>query len=469
MSTAELIVPPPAAPPGVFWMQLLSLMQERKVIPIVGHDAIVVQDEHGPCTLNEYLARRVAVALGLGAVDPRQSTTLNQVVCHYLERPGAQLVQVYSAVKFALSAPPVAVPDALRKLAGIDAFQLYVTTTFDNLLQRAIDAERFGGEKRTQWLAYAPGRPGDLEHPVEELGVPVVYHLLGRVSALPDYVVTEEDTLEFVHSLQSETRRPNNLVHELRSHSILMIGSGYSDWLMRFFLRIAKGERLMVGGFNTEFLIDARTRDDLELRQFLRYFSAQTQVFEGDALGFIDQLAARWQEVSDAGLDDDRPRDHLRAAPAVAGANPIFLSYASEDRPRAQKLAEALERRRLPVWFDRLGGLEGGDDYEREIRASIRESSFFTPLLSRSVLTRDDRFFRLEWRTAIDYEPRVHQGRRYILPLRLDDEVSPNADGIPEPFARLHWTDARSDAEIDDAADYIRDLYRDYQRDRRPG
>ena len=135
MSTVDVVLPPPSAPPGVFWMQLLSLMQERRVIPIVGHDAIVVEGEDGPCTLNEYLARRVAVSLGLAVADPRQKVTLNEVVCRYLEQPGSRIGQVYSAVKFALSAPPVPIPDAIRKLARIEAFQLYVTTTFDNVLQ----------------------------------------------------------------------------------------------------------------------------------------------------------------------------------------------------------------------------------------------------------------------------------------------------------------------------------------------
>jgi hypothetical protein len=43
---------------------------------------------------------------------------------------------------------------------------------------------------------------------------------LGSLHQIPDFAITDEDILEFVHSLQSETRHPPNLYRELEEHSL---------------------------------------------------------------------------------------------------------------------------------------------------------------------------------------------------------------------------------------------------------
>ena len=77
-----------------------------------------------------------------------------------------------------------------------------------------------------------------------ELQRPVVYHLLGRLSASPTYVISDEDMLEFICALQSEHLTPEKLFHELEHNHLLLIGSDFSNWLARLFLRMAKRRRL---------------------------------------------------------------------------------------------------------------------------------------------------------------------------------------------------------------------------------
>src|SRR5262245_46586901 len=97
---------------------------------------------------------------------------------------------------------------SLRQLAQITDFDLYVTTTFDPLLEQAINDERFAGAQSTEVIAYSPNRVADLPTEREHLQRPVVYHLLGRLSASPTYVISDEDTLEFICALQSEHLTP---------------------------------------------------------------------------------------------------------------------------------------------------------------------------------------------------------------------------------------------------------------------
>jgi hypothetical protein len=72
-----------------------------------------------------------------------------------------------------------------------------VSTTFDSLLAQALDEERHGGAPKTTSLAYAPNHNQDLPPDAGRAATPTVFHLLGRMSASSDYVITEEDTLEF--------------------------------------------------------------------------------------------------------------------------------------------------------------------------------------------------------------------------------------------------------------------------------
>ena len=68
---------------------------------------------------------------------------------------------------------------------------------------------------------------------------PCVYHLFGKVAASPSYVISDEDMLEFICALQSEHLTPEKLFHELEHSHLLFIGSNFSNWLARLFLRDA--------------------------------------------------------------------------------------------------------------------------------------------------------------------------------------------------------------------------------------
>lgn len=448
----------------LFWRQLFSGLKDRQLIPVVGQDALIVEDEDGPCTLNQYIARRAEKLLEPPpAKRSAPPVSLNDLACRYVDA-GGEIEEVYWAANEALKENPVPVPEALRKLARIEAFTLYVTTTVDDLLRRALDEERFGGEARTQSVAYDPERPADLPAPVDRLHSPVVYQLLGRISPEPDYVLTDEDTLEYVHALQNQPRQPTHLFDALRARTLLIIGSGYSDWLMRFFLRIGKNERLLVARTRT-LVVEAGAESDKRLADFLRYFSRQTKVYAGSATDFIDELAERWEEHRASLPEEERATRAPAApfsAPPAAEEHPIFISYASEDAEPAQALADSLKAAGLPVWFDKGGGLQGGEDYERKILQRINNASFFVPVLSRTVLTPEKRFFRIEWKEALNVERRAAESQEFIVPVRADD-LPQDSEQVPARFRELHWMDIGGGGGLDEVVGRLQDLYQNYQ------
>jgi hypothetical protein len=116
--------------------------------------------------------------------------------------------------------------------------------------------------------------------------------------------------------------------------------------------------------------------------------------------------------------------------------NAIFISYAREDLPAVQHLKGALDAAGLTTWFD-LDRLEGGDDYDRKIRANIGRCSFFLPVISAATQRRHEAYFRREWSYAVDRARNIADGGVFILPVCIDD--TPEASAlVPEQFKALH-------------------------------
>jgi hypothetical protein len=456
-----------------FWDQLLQFIEEGRVVPIVGQDLLVCEIDGETTLLYPYLATKLAEYLGVPAEEPipeKTEETLNGVACRYLTA-GGELEDVYSALKsFMPGRDRIAPPLPLQQLAGIRAFRLFVSTTFDSLLADAIDQVRFGGQPKTESLAYSPTAAEDLKGEIASLDRPVVFQLFGHLSAVPDYALTEEDVLEFVHSMQSETHRPQRLFDELGKSQLLILGSRFPDWLARFFLRSARRERLWLARGKTDVLADSRAREDAGLVLFLQHFSARTKVYQaGGAVELVDELARRWAERHPALPSAPELATSVAGIASVAGGGTldmlpgaVFLSYASEDRPVVEAIREALESAGVDVWFDR-DALKLGDAYEAKIRNNIEKASLFLPILSRHTLTPSRRFFRLEWDQAERVALQVPPSMRYLVPVAIDD-IPPDEPALPERFRKINWVRLEGGKPTPDFVAAVRQLYRDYQK-----
>ena len=274
------------------WDDLLNFIEERRVIPIVGPELLMVSTDRGPRLLHDWVAERLAARLNVNTADLPQPYTLNDVVCWFLANRGRReeaYVRLRSIIKDANFEPPA----ALRKLAAITDFDLFVSTTFDSLLESAINLERSGGTASTDVLSYSPNRVVDLPAERERLQRPLVYHLFGKLSASPTYVISDEDLLEFICALQNEHLAPEKLFHELEHSHLLFIGSNFSNWLARLFLRMAKRQRLSDPRDVGEILADDHTSQDARLVEFLQQVSVRTRIYRG-AERFVEELHSRW-------------------------------------------------------------------------------------------------------------------------------------------------------------------------------
>jgi TolB-like protein len=139
---------------------------------------------------------------------------------------------------------------------------------------------------------------------------------------------------------------------------------------------------------------------------------------------------------------DDVPAEDAAHAAAPAGApessRAVFLSYASQDAGAARRIRDALRGAGVEVWFDQ-SELRGGDAWDHSIRKQIKTCALFIPVISRHTHDRDEGYFRLEWKLAVDRCHLMAADRTFLMPVVVDD-TRDDDERVPERFCEVQWT-----------------------------
>src|SRR6185312_13599381 len=114
---------------------------------------------------------------------------------------------------------------------------------------------------------------------------------------------------------------------------LLFIGSNFTNWLARLFLRMAKRQRLSAPRDVGEVLADDHTLQDDRLVAFLQQVSVHTRIYRG-AERFVNELHQRWQarRKPSAAATPAGPARFLPPAREMPD-HAVFISYAREDLP----------------------------------------------------------------------------------------------------------------------------------------
>ncbi len=116
----------------------------------------------------------------------------------------------------------------------------------------------------------------------------------------------------------------------------------------------------------------------------------------------------------------------------------VFLSYASQDAEAARRICDALRAVGLDVWFDQ-SALRGGDAWDASIRRQIKECALFVPIISANTQAREEGYFRLEWKLAVDRSHLMADDKAFLLPVVIDSTIDGSAR-VPEKFREVQWT-----------------------------
>src|SRR5687767_11500554 len=202
------------------WDEFILYVRDGRVVPVVGNELLQVDVDGRQTPLETVLARDLARELGV-EIPVEGDVRIAHVAFRYLQGRGSTK-RLYPKLKAVLDRRQFEIPTALRQLAAIREFQLVLTTSSSSMIRTALDQVRFGGRAETEVLAFSPySKPGDLATAASPTSC--VYHLFGMASSMPEYVITDEDLIEFLHGLQSD-RRPQNLFDYLRGRHLLFLG-----------------------------------------------------------------------------------------------------------------------------------------------------------------------------------------------------------------------------------------------------
>lgn len=404
-----------------FWERLLQAVESGKVVPIIGRDALQVPTPGGPQRYDHLLAAALAQAVGVDAAGLPPAFDLNDVLCRAANFRGAAPKDCVSRIIALSQSMRVEVPEALRLLARIPKLQLFVSLTFDTLMEQALTEER-GRAPAVASFPAATDHP-DFDPALLDSHGSMVFQLLGRRSAVAQFAVTEGQTLEFLHRVMSSDNRPKKLIDRLRDSHLLMLGIDMPDWPSRFLLRLARTGPLW-NDRDTDEILAGSPPDGLTT--FLHRFSPEHSLTHRvQALDFARELERRWFERhpraaparAEADAAGDAPANEEPPPEMVGGS--VFVSYAHEDRAAAFRLADELGDAGLEVWVDRR--LQPGAAYRVIIERNIVNSSAFLPVLSQATQEPAPRWYRREWSIACKQnEVYFGTGSNFIYPVIVD-------------------------------------------------
>ena len=433
------------------WTTLLDDIQQKRVIPVIGGDLLVTSRQPGAPSIYQGVAAELAKSHGI-PVTPQ--TSLRDVVFQCLRGNKVSVQDLRVEIRTLIDAI-VEPPEPLRKLAKIDGLQLFVTTTIDRLMEKALRIER-GDDIDPISIDYFPEtRPADIPD-LQRTPRPCVYHLLG--STRGHFAVDEADMIEQLQGLASEKRQPALLFDELRSRSMLFLGCGFPDWLARFFIRILKTTPFMPERRRAQIVADERIAREPQLADFLDHH-ALSVYRAGDGPAFVDELLRRWEQ-----LTPPRPEPGLRNRGEVF----VFLSFWGEDRDVARAVRDALDAKGIDVFFDERN-LKRGDNLDLEISTNLHRCSLFIPLVSKHTeadLQREAYFWK-EWNAADERAAGFGPRGRFILPVMIDP-VDVKTANVPERFRIPLWHKLPERTPTEAFCEAIRDEVRAKQREGGP-
>lgn len=410
-----------------FWNRLLKSIEEGQVIPVIGAQLLSV----GEGTQRQSLERLAAEQLlRYRDVDPATVSLspgreLHEAVSLLKNQPGINLQDIYGDVSDALDSivnkAGFQIPEALVQLAAISDFRLMVTLSPDNLLVKALRARYAVNE-----IIHSPYLPtseaSDLaEDWPKRTGETNLLYLFGKVKSTPVFEIHDEDILEYSHNLLSRgSNVPGRFLGELQQRNLLLIGSNFPDWLSRFFMRLTNQTRLADKKTRAWLVEDVESQPGLTL--FLNSYSRETEfIADLSPENFVAELYKRWLERRTP------PDQNSKAAEPDPRSILFFISYSrATDLTAAEKLYESLCQQGVSkneIWFDRTA-LEPGQDFQNRILDGIRNCRYFLPLISNAADQFDERFFRREWKQAVDRSQAI-AGRDFVVPLIVDDDYDP--------------------------------------------
>ncbi len=443
------------------WDKLVNLILEGIVVPVLGPELLFVPENGELTRLYEIWGNALAAQTQIVRPEGARRWTIYDVANLLSQRENAGEVAYDIDDVVRRRAWPI--PDSLKNLANIQDFSLYITTTVDHLMFQALTEARKDVEvEQIKFTPRGVKSAVDLPNHFHHDRSPGVYHLFGATSPTDGtFAKTEDDLIEYSWSLLDQQYAPENLYDYLQKKTVLLLGCNLPDWLGRFFIHAINGRRNQeaINMYYVSLTCEPGLADYLNRKRA----KVVTSISPVD---FAQQLYTRWQARSQSNTASAAAAPGGPAGEFKPGA--VFLSYASEDRPKVRAIRDQLEANNIDTWLDeRELPADPGNDYLLTIRENIKKAAFFVPIISRA-LDRSGpgpRFVWREWRMAEDASMERRKEDRYLQPLVIDDTPS-GAQFVESPYRDLQWARLRDGKVPPELIETLSRGIRNYRRPR---
>jgi hypothetical protein len=424
---------------NAFWDDLLARIGEGEVVPLVGPGAVTFG--HGDELLYPWLAQRLPAELDPPLMFKNAPRDLQEIVDAQRAK-GQPIERIYKRLYKIVENPDLRPGATLAALAAIEGFQLFISTTFDPLLPRAVESTSPGGKSEERRGASSlrsacPDLPLELAN-MQRPEQRYVYQILGRAQPYRDFVVWDDDMFRFLLRLDQQIALLPKLSEALQKSHFLVLGLSFADWLLRFFVQVVKHQPLSELA-NSELFVFERL-DPVARDKVVVYFSRLTEkihVFPTDPIEFISELHRRWRKkypapVGDPYLMNKAHREKHR------GRGCIFVSYASPDLEIARYVVSQLQKAGCLVWFDKVQ-LQPGEDWEEELRKAVEERcGLFLSIISDHTASRLEGYNIFERKLAAKRREKLADNAIFYLPLRIDEGEPLIPDNEPHGTKKIH-------------------------------
>ena len=318
-----------------------------------------------------------------------------------------------------------------RKLIRMGCFETFVTVNIDNFLERAFVMENKHFNKSRNFSIPTTAVDHNQKY---DPALPRIFNLMGSIESY-NFALSDEQWLEYVYMLHNENDTiAKELFEAINQKNILLIGSSFPDWFMRFFIRIISKERYK-NGVKTKYVACDKTLHESDLMQFLENNAAK--VIPIDKIDDLSTLSAVYKnsvkfinKMFSEYMKGNVVREH-----ETHYVEKVFISYCREDVQVAERIKNEFDKNGVTVFFDEET-LKAGDKYNLLIRNHIKDCNFFVALISENAIQEKNRYvYDKEWRSAIVLDS--YKEKSYIRPYIIDD-TSPADIRIPEEIRNIN-------------------------------
>lgn len=387
---------------------LCQQIQDGKCILILGPGASIQREGNEDVPVNVLLARALSR-------DPEVAATPD-LNCDDLRH----VAQIFFGRKRKLAVLQNRVADFFKERASDTTpfhtdiaalpFRTCITTTPDDFLFNAMI--QVGKTPNRQFYNFRKATEVQLAEPT--IDRPLIYHLYGYREDPTSLVITQNDLIDFLVSIiRGERQLPPRILAQMSDPetTCLFVDVGFKNWYVRVLLRALKLDEhreVSLALEDPEFFAQATQH------QTMVYFSASKTIqFRQISL---PAFAAALRSMYEASFGA-QPKPEPEPSP---GSPRVFLSYAGEDKDKADQLRQLLNAAGISVWQDKQN-LRAGDNWYRQLEQVImKQVDYFVVIQTPAMVKQTEGYFYDEIKKAKQRKDIMSEASRFILPILLD-------------------------------------------------